>query len=355
MEPVREIMPDPGYLAGVKELAHQHGALLVWDEVLTALRLGPAGAQGAFGVEPDIACLGKSLGNGMPISAIVGRREYMQHLPSVGFGMTFRGDTLSLAATRAVLEIVRTEPVAEHVAAIGERLRAEFRVLCRQLDVPWDLTGPPARMSVRFAGRHATGADDLRDLFLQECLKRGVFTNGNFLPSYAHDDDAIAETVRGVRGALEMVAAALKAGEVRGVQPLGGFPQGPRAHVAQGFVEGLHDSADGVHVGGWMLLADGAPDSIEIGTSRGIALTAARVQRPDIAQAFPRHTGALSAGFSALVPAASLDSDADQEFTILARRGGDVAFRCRVVRRRRAGNAARVEGPYWIGDGVLYV
>ena len=84
MEPVNVELPEPGYLEGVRELAHQHGALLVFDEMVTGFRLANGGAQELFGVTPDLACFGKALANGMPLSALVGKREYMELLPRVG-------------------------------------------------------------------------------------------------------------------------------------------------------------------------------------------------------------------------------------------------------------------------------
>jgi len=355
MEPVREILPEPGYLEAVRELTHRSGALFVFDEVMTALRLGPGGAQQAFGVVPDIACLGKSMGNGMPLSAVVGRREYMQHLPGVGFGMTFRGETLSLAAARTVLKIVRTEPVAEHLAKIGEELRSGFRGLCRELGIGWDLLGPPARMSVLFGGAGRLSAESLRDLFLQECLKRGVFTNGNFLPSYAHDRAEVAETLVGVRGALTVVAESIHADRATVVLPVGGFPHGPRAHIAQGFIEKMEDDGAGLRVAGWMLLQERAPDAIELVTEDGRARRAERVRRPDIAAAFPNLAGAEEAGFEARLESSIREPGASWKFAILARRGEQVAFRCHVVRQVRDETPERAFEPLWLGGGVLYV
>jgi len=94
MEPTKHELPAKDYLQSVRRIAESEGALLVFDEVVTALRLGPGGAQSLFGVTPDLACLGKGLGNGMPLSAVVGRRELMAEFPRVGVGMTFQAEAL---------------------------------------------------------------------------------------------------------------------------------------------------------------------------------------------------------------------------------------------------------------------
>ena len=76
MEPVTTLLPERGYLEGVRDLAHANGALLIFDEMVTAFRLAPGGAQERFGVEPDLTALGKAIANGMPLSAVVGKREF---------------------------------------------------------------------------------------------------------------------------------------------------------------------------------------------------------------------------------------------------------------------------------------
>jgi hypothetical protein len=295
------------------------------------------------------------MGNGMPLSAVVGRRAYMQHLPGVGFGMTFRGDTLALAAARAVVGIVRREPVAQRLAEIGEELRSGFRGLCRELGVGFDLIGPPARMSVLFAGAGRLDAETLRDLFLQECLKRGVFTNGNFLPCYAHDRESIAQTLAGLRGALGVVAEAIRTDRVTDLLPVGGFPHGPRAHIAQGFIEQMEPAGGGLRVAGWMLLQDRAPDAIELVTGDGRVFAAARTERPDIAAAFPALVGAQHAGFEARIDPCEPAQDGSVSFALVARRGERVAFRCHVVREAASAARASASGPLWLGGGVLYV
>ena len=110
MEPVTGPLPEPGYLESVRDIAHRHGALLIFDEMVTGFRLANGGAQELYGVEPDLACFGKALSNGMPLSAVVGPRRYMERLHKVAFGMTFRGETLSLAAARAVLRTLGKSP-----------------------------------------------------------------------------------------------------------------------------------------------------------------------------------------------------------------------------------------------------
>jgi len=104
------ILPEPGYLAGLRELLHAHGALLTFDEVKTGLTAGPSGAIGVTGVTPDLICLAKSIGGGVSVAAIGGTHEVMRHIADGHYDQvgTFNGNPLAMAATRAMLYEVAT-------------------------------------------------------------------------------------------------------------------------------------------------------------------------------------------------------------------------------------------------------
>jgi glutamate-1-semialdehyde 2,1-aminomutase len=116
------ILPEPGYLAGLKRLLHDHDVLLTFDEVKTGLTVGPGGVTARSGVTPDIICLAKSLGGGVAVAAIGGTEPVMEYVASGGYEMvgTFNGNPLAMAATRAMLEEVTTPEAYERI----DRLRA---------------------------------------------------------------------------------------------------------------------------------------------------------------------------------------------------------------------------------------
>jgi len=350
MEPVRERLPEDGYLEAVRELTRRHGALWIWDEVVTALRLGNGGAQEVFGIEPDVACLGKALANGMPLSAVVGKREYMDRLPAVAFGMTFRGETLTLAAAKATLRVLREEPVAEHVARVGEMVRRGFDDACREHDLRIGLGGPPGRMTFVFPEDGGVKPDEQCSLFVQECLKRGVFTNGNILPSYAHDEAAVERTVVGLDGALAVMAEAIHAGRKHVLGAGRGPSPGPRAAIAIGYVEELRRAGSDLVVNGWSLLPDMAPNRVDAVATDGTVVEASVVERPDIVAAYPHVWNGARAGFSVVLPWQSCRSELLLRFWRLGR----VAFVCRVVIGRWGEEENARGGGYWIGDGVIF-
>ena len=334
MEPVRDVLPHPGYLESVRELTEEHNSLLIFDEVVTVFRLANGGAQELFGVTPDLACLGKSIANGMPLSALVGRREYMQLVSKVASEGTFRGETLSLAAARAVLKILRDEPVIEHLQYVGTKVREAFDKARCKYNVPCSLDGHPARMSFNFQDSGGRSAVSLRRLFLQECMKRGILTHGHLLASYAIDEEAIERTIRALDGALEVMA------EV--VHQKSGFSTLPRAHVSVGYIDSikLSENGDTLFLSGWMLLEDCAPDGFEIVSDEGLVQAAQAVKRPDLASAVDSSrpfANPENGGYRAVLQARDFCHDHAWAFTIQAVLGGKVVFRCRVW-----GNSERI-------------
>ena len=298
MEPVNTHMPEPGYLEGVRDLAHEHGALLVFDEMVTGFRLANGGAQEYFGVTPDLACYGKALANGMPLSAITGKREYMAKLTSTAYGMTYRGEALSLAAARATLDVLVDEPVTQRLAEIGAHVRAAFQELCERTGVHCTLMGPDPRLTFAFDNDGGLPWETIRLLFVQECLKRGVLTNGNLLPSYALGEEDIARSLDVFEGALETVARAVeagKSGDTRGA---------PGPIVAKGFVTVAAEEPGGLRIHGWMFVGDRAPGRIELEGAGG-TIPAVPVERPDLAEAYPQAESAAQAGFAAVLPPGS--------------------------------------------------
>jgi glutamate-1-semialdehyde 2,1-aminomutase len=150
MEPFRTELPKSGFLEKVRDLAHRHGALLVFDEMITGFRVARGGAQELTGVVPDLACYGKALANGMPLSALAGPRELMRSADSVGVDMGCRGETLSLASARAALDLYAAEPIAARAAEVGRAVTAGIEEAAKREEIPLRLAGHPARLELEF-------------------------------------------------------------------------------------------------------------------------------------------------------------------------------------------------------------
>jgi glutamate-1-semialdehyde aminotransferase len=184
------------YLQRVRDLAHAHGALLVFDEIVAGFRLALGGAHEYFGVMPDMACLAKGIANGMPLAAVVGRREVMQVAERLLISLTYGGEALSLAAAAAVLDEYRTRPVIAHLWQMGQRLTDGLNAAAREAGVPFWCGGYPPMAAMRFevAGDQVDAA---WHFFLAGCAARGVlFRRGglNFV-TYSHTDEDIDRAV----------------------------------------------------------------------------------------------------------------------------------------------------------------
>lgn len=206
MEPVSLEPPEDNFLDRVKELAHQNGALLVFDEVVTGFRFSLGGAQKYFGTVPDIACVGKAMGNGMPISAIAGRKEVMKFFDEIFFSFTFGGEIYSIAAAISTIRYMADNNVIEFIWSQGEKLKEGINKLIREkgFDNIASIDGYPVRTVMSFKGEEKEGLK-MKTLFQQECVKRGVlFTSGHNI-SLPHNDGCVNNVLEVYGEAMDIV------------------------------------------------------------------------------------------------------------------------------------------------------
>jgi len=216
IEPLTFDLPEAGYLEGVKTLCQRNGALLVFDEIVTGFRVALGGAQEYFAVTPDLACFGKGMANGYPLSAIVGRAEIMSKFTEVFFSFTHGGEALSLAAGLATIHEMVQKDVTGHFWRVGNllkegtnRILSECGLLSHCMCVgtaPWT--------TIRFHDAEGRDWPLLRSLFQQEALKRGLLTHGNHMLSYSHDESLIEETLVVYQAVFTMLAQAIASKDV---------------------------------------------------------------------------------------------------------------------------------------------
>jgi glutamate-1-semialdehyde 2,1-aminomutase len=216
LEPARDQEPNPGYLQFARNITRQHGSLLIFDEIITSFRLARGGAQERYGVIPDLAAVGKALANGMPLSALCGKAEFLWSIVNVGYGLTYRGETLSLAAAKAALQVIMEEPVTDRIGSTGEMLRSAFSSYASKHGVEAQMCGPSARMAIQVASHGKLTPLAQLSILIQEFLKHGVLSNGAFLPCYAHDSCDVERTAMAFDRGLEVLAAARSCGSLEG-------------------------------------------------------------------------------------------------------------------------------------------
>lgn len=224
LEAARLEEPRPGYLAALRDLCHERGALLVLDEMITGFRWHAGGAQALYGVVPDLSCFGKALANGFAVSALAGRREIMRlggldHVdrPRVFLLSTTHGaETHALAAAMATMQVYRDEPVIEHLHRQGMRLRQMLEQVIRRhgLADHVRILGRPSCLLYTTLDADGAPSQAYRTLFLQETIRRGVLMP-SLVVSYTHEDAEIDQTVAAVDGALSVYRHALDGGVER--------------------------------------------------------------------------------------------------------------------------------------------
>jgi glutamate-1-semialdehyde 2,1-aminomutase len=151
------LMPRPGFLEGLRELATAHGATLIFDEVITGFRHHLGGYQAIAGVTPDLTTFAKAMANGFPIAAVCGKAEIMDRYKTrpggdTYFSGTFNGNAASCAAALATIEILEREPVHQRLFELGDRLRAGLREIHERVGVPAVVVGFGSVFVTYFAG-----------------------------------------------------------------------------------------------------------------------------------------------------------------------------------------------------------
>jgi glutamate-1-semialdehyde 2,1-aminomutase len=217
LEPMNAHYPTDRFLERVKASAHRHGALLIFDETITGFRYAQGGAQEEFNVTPDLATFGKGLANGYPLSALVGKAEYMKVVEDIFFSGTFGGETLSLAAAKAVLTKLKTAPVVETLRVRGQEIIDGVRKIVDGLRAPpfLDITGHPSWSFLAFRPTDQCSAVELKTMFLQEVFKRGIYTLGTHNLSYAHSASDISRLLSCYREVFPFIAEAAADGSLR--------------------------------------------------------------------------------------------------------------------------------------------
>jgi glutamate-1-semialdehyde 2,1-aminomutase len=211
MEPAIFDKPTNSFLQKVKKLAKENNSILIFDEIVTGFRLANGGGQEYFGVEPDIAVLGKGMANGMPISAVVGKSEYMKIFDDVFFSTTYASETLSLAAANATINELKDKPVIKKMWQNGSMLMNQFNMISKEVGLNILLTGYPVRM--RLICQDIDGNDSIlmKSLLIQEMACRGVFMHpGVEYISFSHSKQDIDKTVESYHDAVLVVKKALE-------------------------------------------------------------------------------------------------------------------------------------------------
>ncbi|MCQ6557643.1 aspartate aminotransferase family protein [Paenibacillus mendelii] len=179
------VLPQSGFLEGLRELTKQHGIVLIFDEVITGFRHGLGGYQQACGVTPDLTTLGKAIANGYPIAAVCGKAEIMDYFttnPSGNalFAGTYNGHAVGTAAILATLDILETEPVYDHIYKLGATMRSGIQDIADRNGLPVTVKGFGSVFVPYFTRDTIENYEDLMKVDVESDLKfrRGMIEQG---------------------------------------------------------------------------------------------------------------------------------------------------------------------------------
>jgi glutamate-1-semialdehyde-2,1-aminomutase len=207
--------PKEGYLKGVRELADEYDAVLIFDEIVTGFRMALGGAQEYFKVTPDMGAFAKAMANGYPIAAYVGKEDIMKEVTNCVLTTTYGGETASLAAALATIQELKEKNVIEYLWKMGERLRNGLKDIVEDIAINEKVGGWPPMSSIVFKEENQETARKMQQLFLQETAKRGVLLRPSAVfICYSHTVQDINRTLVACYDALRIVNDAMKEKEL---------------------------------------------------------------------------------------------------------------------------------------------
>ncbi len=215
------IPPKKGFLELLRELTSEHGSLLIFDEVITGFRLGLSGAQGAFGITPDLTCLGKIIGGGLPVGAYGGKAEIMEMVAPEGpvyQAGTLSGNPIAVAAGLATIKELLKPGTYEKLEALAKLLEEGLKEILEELKLPYRVHRVASMLTLFFTDKEvidfetALSSDTEKFArFWQEMVKRGVYLPPSqfeaWFVSLAHGEEEIEDTLEVVYESLEALEA----------------------------------------------------------------------------------------------------------------------------------------------------
>ena len=210
MEPARSEWPEQGYLEGVKELAHRHGALLIFDEVSCGWRESLGGMQKYLGVTPDITVIAKGMSNGYPMGAVVGSREAMEPAKAMFISSSYWSDNIGPIASLTTIRELKRRDSETHLAEMGQKVAAAIDEAVLSADLSGSCKGFPATPNLVLDLPDEALRGKVQTLFIQEMARRGVHCYMGFGPTLAHTEEDVRITAEAVEASLRVIKQGLE-------------------------------------------------------------------------------------------------------------------------------------------------
>lgn len=212
MEPRRGQEPAPGFLEGVRKIADRIGAVLVFDEVTSGFRINLGGIHLTYGIEPDIAVFGKALGNGFPISAIIGRKNVMDCAQGSFISSTMWTERTGFAAALATIKKMEENDVPKILVHYGERINTGWVKLAKKHGLQIHVSGIPPLTHIAFEAMDPLAA---QTIYAQEMLAKGYLLGAAVYTTYAYSDQIIDRFIADSDDVFALIKEALKSGNIK--------------------------------------------------------------------------------------------------------------------------------------------
>jgi glutamate-1-semialdehyde 2,1-aminomutase len=211
MEPVRGNHPEPGFLEEVKEISKRIGAVLIFDEVTSGFRMNVGGIHLNYGVNPDVIILGKALGNGYPISAIVGTKEVMDYAQSTFISSTFWTERVGFCAALATIDKMEKKRVPEKLIEYGILINKGWEDSAKKHMLDINISGIPPLTHISF---ETTNPLAIQTLYAQEMLKKGFLQGSSVYTTYAYSEEIIDKFIKNTDEVFALIESAIKEDKV---------------------------------------------------------------------------------------------------------------------------------------------
>ncbi len=211
MEPERGMSPAPGFLEGVRNIATKIGAVLIFDEVTSGFRMNLGGIHLIRGVYPDIAVFGKAMGNGYPISAIIGRRPVMESAQDTFISSTFWTERIGFAAALSTINKMEKHDVLTKLVSYGELINKGWSNLAQKHDLKIHVSGIPPLTHIEFDHESPLA---IQTLYTQEMLERGFLLGASVYTTYAYSDKIIQHFLDITEIVFGMIKKASEKGQI---------------------------------------------------------------------------------------------------------------------------------------------
>lgn len=188
MEPLRHHEPEPGFLQGVRKIADEIGAVLIFDEVTSGWRMNVGGVHALYKVIPDIAVYGKAMSNGYSMAAVVGKRDVMESAQDSFISSTYWTEGIGLVAAIATINKFINKNVPDHLIKTGQQINSGWEKISKEHSVPIEIMGIPPLTTFHFISENS---QILHTLFTQEMLRRNILASKSVYVSYCHSEENV--------------------------------------------------------------------------------------------------------------------------------------------------------------------